>query len=309
MNNLSIIIPYYNGRDFIFNCIDSIIKSYDLSQKKIMFEVIVVVDSQEEYLDNKMDIASHYNNPSFLKVFVNEQNLGVAASRNKGLELSQYDFITYIDQDDLVNYNYFSIIENQLSNQYHCIICNGYWYFARNNSYFKLYFTKPNLDIETVLRQQFILWTQGLMIINKSKVQISNYFIDVSDKLKGCDDWAAYINMLLTYQDIRFNYIRNPIFIINRHTANFSNDKKQMYLCQIAVLNYFKEKVNPRLQRIINQIIDIRTFELKRYTDNLSRKTVLLTHTKIYITYLRNKWMYPHYPSHKLKKMWHALFS
>ncbi|MDR0232176.1 MAG: glycosyltransferase family 2 protein [Dysgonamonadaceae bacterium] len=308
MNNLSIIIPYYNGKGFIFNCIDSILKSYNLSQKKIVLEIIVIVDSPEEYIDNKMDIAAYYDNPVFLKVFVNERNVGVAASRNKGLELSQSNFITYIDQDDLVNYNYFSVIENQLSDQYHCLIYNGYRHYTNNNRYYKLYFIKPDLDVKAVLKQEFILWTPGLMIINKSKVQIPTYFIDVSDDLRGCDDWAAFVNMLLMYPDVRFNYIKTPIFVINKHAANFSNDLEQMLLCQIAVLNYFKGKIKPELQKIINRIIDVRTFEVKRYTDSLSRGTVLLKHTKIYFKYLCNKWIYLRYPSYKLKKTWYALF-
>lgn len=308
MNSISIIIPYYQGKDFIFNCIDSILNSYDLSQKKIIFEIIVIVDSPKEYLDNKVNIITYYSHQAFLKVFVNEKNLGVAASRNKGLELSQYDFITYIDQDDRVNYNYFSMIENRLSDQYHCIICNGYWHYVENDTYFKLYFTKPDLRLKTLIKQQFTIWTPGLIIINKKKVQISRFFIEVSDNLRGCDDWAAHINMVLKYPDIRFDYIKKPVFIINRHAGNFSNDIEQMYLCQIAVLEFFKKGVALKLQRIINQIIEVRTFELKRYTDNLSKKTVLLKHTGIYFKYLCNKCGYLRYPFYRLKKMWFVLF-
>ena len=161
MNNLSIVIPYYNGKNYIYNCIDSILNSYNQSRKKCLFEIVVVVDSPEEYLQNNVDIISYYDNPTFLKVYVNERNLGVAASRNKGLELSQYDFITYIDQDDQVNYNYFSIIENQLSDQYHCIIYNGYWHFLENDSYFKLFFTKPDLSFYALVTNHFALWTPG----------------------------------------------------------------------------------------------------------------------------------------------------
>jgi len=286
MNNLSIIIPYYNGKKYIYNCIDSILNSYNRSQKKCLLEIIVVVDSPEEYIENNVDIISYYANFTFLKVFVNEQNLGVAASRNKGLELSRYDFITYIDQDDQVNYNYFSVIENQLSDQYHCIIYNGYRRYLENNFYFKLFFTKPDLSFYAIVTNHFSLWTPGLMIINKKKVHISDYFLDVSEEFKGCDDWAAVLNLSLQYPNIQFKYIDKPLFILNRHSENFSNDAEQMYLCQIAILNYFKEKVNLKLQKTINQMIEIRTFKLKQYTNNLSRKTVLLKHTKIYLKYL-----------------------
>jgi glycosyltransferase involved in cell wall biosynthesis len=306
-NNLSIIIPYYKGEKFIYKCINSILNSYNQSRKKLLFEVIVVIDSPEEYLENNLDLKFLFSEID-LKILINKKNSGVAYSRNRGLSESKHNFVTFIDQDDCINYNYFDTISNYLNDDVHCIIYNGYFHYISNDNYSKLYFIKPDLSIEAVLKQHYVLWTPGLMIVNKKKVQISNFFIDVSDNLRGCDDWAGFINMLLMYPDIRFSYISNPIYIINKHAANFSHDVEQMYLCQIAVLNYFKRKMNLKQQRVINQLIDIRTFELKRYTDKLSRKAILLKHTIIYFKYLCNKWIYLRYPSYKLKKTWYALF-
>ena len=107
------------------------------------------------------------------------------------------------------------------------------------------------------------------MIINKNRVHISDYFIDVSEEFKGCDDWAAVLNFSLMYPDIRFKYICKPLFIINRHSENFSNDTIQMLSSHIAVLRYFKEKLSHNMQIVIDQLIRIKEFQIKRESEQL----------------------------------------
>jgi hypothetical protein len=48
MLGLSIIITYYKGYDYIFNCIDSLLMSYQKSDKSLIFEIILVLDSIDD---------------------------------------------------------------------------------------------------------------------------------------------------------------------------------------------------------------------------------------------------------------------
>jgi glycosyltransferase involved in cell wall biosynthesis len=308
MKELSIVIPYYKGSNFIFNCIDSLLESYALSQKKILFEIIVIIDSPDEYIDNHIDILSHYNCPDFINIIVNKRNMGVALSRNKGLAASRYNYVTFIDQDDQVMSGYFNILSDFLNNNCHCVIMNGYWHI-QNGLYKKLYHIKPDLTFDAVLRKTFCVWTPGLMILNKEKIQIEPFFFNVSEKYTGCDDWIAILNMLLKYPQIKFHYIKIPVFIINRHAINFSNDQKQMLLCQIEGLKYFRKLVVAKKQKMIDRLIKIREFQLTKIIKPLSKIEILQKYKKVYMQYLLNKWGYLKYPLYKTRKTWDEIIN
>ncbi len=307
MNNLSIIIPYYKGENYIFNCIDSIFESYNLSQKKISFEIIIVIDSPEEYRDNNVDILSHYEKSVPIQIIINEKNTGVAASRNKGCEASRYNLITFIDQDDQVCKNYFSVIENNLDDIHSCFIYNGFWHFMSKNRYEKLYHIKPDISFNSLAKQHFNLWTPGLMITDKTKIK--KQFIDVSENYKGCDDFAANLDMALNYESICFKYIKTPIFIINRHDHNFSNNIAAMCQCDIETFNYFESKTKNKKQKtIIRNMIEIKQFLLDRIENNLQLLQILKNYKRIYLKYLCNKWGYLSFPEYKLKKILYLYF-
>jgi len=302
MKGLSIVIPYYKGSRFIFNCIDSLLDSYNLSQKEILFEIIIIVDSPDEYKESNIDINSYYGNPDLITIIINDRNMGVAVSRNKGLAASKYNYVTFIDQDDQVMHCYFSKLSNSL-NKYHCIMINGYWHYKQRKLYRKLYYIKPDLTIKAIICKTFSFWTPGLLILNKEKVKIDTFFIDVSDKYKGCDDWAAMLNMALKYSPINFLYIKTPLFIINRHEENFSNNEEQMVLCQIAGFKYFRKLVGKKNKKIIDRVIKINEFRFLKRFRSLSKIEILRNYKRVYLLYLFNKWGYIKYPVYKIRKI------
>ncbi|MCD7972280.1 MAG: glycosyltransferase [Candidatus Azobacteroides sp.] len=281
---------------------NSIIDSYNRSQKKITYELIIIIDSPEEYLSNDRKIDTLYPNMPNLRISINEKNSGVAYSRNKGLDISQYDFVTFIDQDDQVNYNYFRELESLAGDPYHFILFNGYRYHADKNTYRKIYYIKPDITFTSLIKQHFVLWTPGLMIINKKKIEVKDLFIDVSPEFRGCDDWFAILNITRSYPEIKFLYVNKPLFIINRHEENFSNDIKHMFDGQIAILKYFQPLVDSTMQKRIKKLIEIRNFELKKRTNLLTKKDIFRSRKKIYFSYLFNKWIYRGYPLLKLRR-------
>lgn len=88
---ISVIIPYYNNIKFIFASINSV-----LNQTYKNLEIILIYDDV-----NKTDlnlIKKKFKNK--IKYIVNDQNLGPAQSRNKGLKASKGYYIAYLDADD-----------------------------------------------------------------------------------------------------------------------------------------------------------------------------------------------------------------
>ena len=90
MKKVSIIIPNYNGEEYIGRCIESVL-SQDYPEK----EVIVVDDGST---DKSVDIAK---NADCVKVH-SVKHLGVNAARKLGLQKSNGDYIMFVDADDFL---------------------------------------------------------------------------------------------------------------------------------------------------------------------------------------------------------------
>jgi len=91
----SIVIPVYNSKDFIRNCLDSI-----LAQPFHDFEVVIIDDGSTDGTDKILD--DYAKNNDKLKVY-HFENAGVSASRQRGVSASNGDYVLFVDSDDSVN--------------------------------------------------------------------------------------------------------------------------------------------------------------------------------------------------------------
>lgn len=100
MKKISIIIPVYNamtsGGGYITRAVDSVLGQKDFSIDDI--EILLINDgSKDNSLEVLRDIAE--KNPSVVKL-INQQNMGVANTRNKAIKLATGEYTTFLDQDD-----------------------------------------------------------------------------------------------------------------------------------------------------------------------------------------------------------------
>ncbi len=87
---VSVIIPTYNRGRMLAEAIDSV-----LAQTFTDFQLIVVDDGST---DNTTDILSAYQDEI---VCIRQENSGVSAARNRGINSASGDFIAFLDSDDL----------------------------------------------------------------------------------------------------------------------------------------------------------------------------------------------------------------
>src|SRR6516225_815324 len=93
MNPLvSILIPAYNAEKWIADTIQSA-----LTQTWSRKEIIVVDDGSS---DTTVEVAQRFSSKEL--TVVTKQNQGAAATRNHALQLSQGDYIQWLDADDLL---------------------------------------------------------------------------------------------------------------------------------------------------------------------------------------------------------------
>lgn len=97
---VSIIIPAYNVEQYIDQCIQSII---DQDYKD--FECIIIDDGST---DNTYAKGISWSIKDNRIIIIHQKNSGVSIARNKGIENSKGEYITFVDSDDFVNKSYLS---------------------------------------------------------------------------------------------------------------------------------------------------------------------------------------------------------
>jgi glycosyltransferase involved in cell wall biosynthesis len=92
---LSIIIPYYNGEQWVGKCLDSLLKQ-DLQADE--YEIIVVDDGSTHSIETLMKYVNDYPHIHYL----HQENQKHAAARNYGLTIARGDYVFFCDCDDFV---------------------------------------------------------------------------------------------------------------------------------------------------------------------------------------------------------------
>ena len=114
MNNneplISVIVPVYNGQDYLENCIRSI-----EDQIYAKLEIIIVNDGSTDATGAVCDrIKRDYDNLQVLTL----EGKGVSVARNVGVDAAKGDFITFVDADD-------RLCPETLNTLYDCMIDTG----------------------------------------------------------------------------------------------------------------------------------------------------------------------------------------
>ena len=106
---LSIIVPVYNVEQYLEQCLHSITKQITDS-----VEIIIINDGSP---DNSASIIDNYKK-SFADqiVSVTQENQGLSASRNNGIELAKGDYIWFVDSDDWLTDDAISRVLDEIKN-------------------------------------------------------------------------------------------------------------------------------------------------------------------------------------------------
>ena len=78
MEKICVIVPIYNCEKYLKKCIDSI-----LNQTFVNYKLILINDGST---DNSLSICQSYNDERIM--LINQENKGVSAARNYGIEIA-----------------------------------------------------------------------------------------------------------------------------------------------------------------------------------------------------------------------------
>lgn len=98
MVKVSVIVPVYNTAKYIQKCIKSLLR-----QTLEDIEIICINDGST---DNSLEILKEIEKNSNKIKIISQENKMQGAARNRGLEIAQGEFITFVDSDDWVEKHY-----------------------------------------------------------------------------------------------------------------------------------------------------------------------------------------------------------
>ncbi|MCI5606734.1 MAG: glycosyltransferase [Treponema sp.] len=113
---ISIIVPVYNVEKYLKRCIDSI-----LAQTFTDFECILIDDGSP---DNCPAICDEYAKADKRIKVIHQENKGVSAARNAGLDTAKGEWIGFVDSDDWIEPNMYEQMLGSVNKNVDVIICS-----------------------------------------------------------------------------------------------------------------------------------------------------------------------------------------
>ena len=112
---VSVVVPIYNCEKYIEKCIKSI-----LNQSFTNLEVILIDDGST---DKSGEICDYFAKQDNRVCVVHRENKGVALTRKEGIDISNGEFITFIDSDDYIDKDFIKNLYNEQELSRADIVC------------------------------------------------------------------------------------------------------------------------------------------------------------------------------------------
>ena len=137
MPEISVIMPVYNGAQWLSEAIDSV-----LQQSFNDFELICVNDSST---DNSEEILIGYSKKDKRVKYFTKQNEGSGAALNYGIKKSSGQYLCFIDQDDKYAPNYLEAMFKIIT-QTNCNVCECNAFFWENDKLTKIPYAEAKVS-------------------------------------------------------------------------------------------------------------------------------------------------------------------
>jgi len=119
MPKLSIIVPVYKVEPYLPKCIDSI-----LAQTFTDFELILIDDGSP---DGCPRICDEYAAKDERIVVIHQENAGVSAARNAGLDAANGEYIGFVDSDDWIEPEMYEVmVASAIENDSDLVFCSWF---------------------------------------------------------------------------------------------------------------------------------------------------------------------------------------
>ena len=251
MISVSVVLPVYNSSSYIVRCLESMI-----SQSFNGFELILVNDGSTDDSGRICDsyAAKHDN----IRV-IHQENQGVSAARQIGLDSADGEYVIFVDPDDWVEPKMLEdMLQKASQEEADVVICD----FMVNSSAKAMRYEKqsPNsLETEAILRQLLMGELHG-STCNKlyCKATLKKLKISFPKSINYCEDLWFNCELLLQ-PDVRVAYLPKAYY----HYDFYSNPAGLSRKFSIRSVNDYVSFTNFIFDSLDKSAFEKEFFELK----------------------------------------------
>lgn len=248
--HVSVIIPAYNGEDYLRQCLDSV-----FAQTLKGLQVICVNDGST---DCTAQILDEYQVKHPDMVIVTQENGGLSAARNAGMALASGEYIDFLDCDDMLKTNALEqLYERARQDQLDMLFFDGETVYASEElrralpNYEKLYQTKIQLEKRIIPGEELFV----KLVDGKSYRASACMYLLRTDFVKSqgitfipgiyYEDNVFTLQCLLTAQRAGVEAV--PYYLRSLRDGSIVTVRKNYrhvrsyYICQIAIQNFIFE--------------------------------------------------------------------
>jgi len=243
--SFSIIIPTYNRADLIKITLDSV-----LAQNYPYYEIIVVDNCST---DNTAEVLQPLVDAGEIRFIRHEQNLGRSQSRNTGFENARYDWVMFLDSDDLMAEGALSFLASKARDYPQAGIIGGSYLQIDENG------KQINCAIKEGLLEGMVN-APYLSLINNYYLPMGSYIVhhDVinaggkfESNLEPCEDFDFCLRIA---RESKLAYFKTPVAKFRLHGGNTAADL--FYVTAIKVAHkHLTETINDTLVKNKSLII------------------------------------------------------
>lgn len=199
---ISIIVPVYKAEAFLNKCVDSILAS---TYRNI--EVILVDDGSP---DNSPAICDEYARIDERVKVIHKENGGVSSARNAGLNIAKGEYIGFVDSDDWIDKDLFSVLYRMIIDTSSDLSVTNYKIV---DSYFKI-------------SNEYCYDMGKVLVLDSAKAMLSLFDCSLFDGSPCARLYKKTTLSNLTFnQEITFceDMVFNAEFLLNSSSASYSN--------------------------------------------------------------------------------------
>ena len=217
---ISVVIPCYNQGHYLGEAISSA-----LDQSYANLEVIVVDDGST---DHTAEVAGNYSRV----VCVRQENQGLAAARNRGIEASQGEYVVFLDADDRLAAGAIAVGAGTLDSRPDCAFVSGHYSLIDAEG-----MTIPHRASACAEGDHYRALLRGNYIGMHATVM---YRRSVLESVKGfdtsrraCEDYDIYLRIARSFP---VHCHHQVVAEYRQHSANMSSDYALMMRSSLSVL-------------------------------------------------------------------------
>jgi len=240
MSKVSVIIPTFNHGHFVRQAIESV-----LEQMNADYEILVIDDGSR---DNTAERLKDLIDQSKIRYYY-QNNRGLSAARNKGIELAQGDFLKFLDSDDRLSPWQLALQVHDLVKNDSQISISGFSWFYPDGAEIMKFVRLENDPLASFVESNKA--PVHAFLVKKRDVEKGGYF---DESLTACEDYDLWLRLILNGAKISIvNYVGCRYRFL---MTSMSEDTEKMFKNKSKVVERLNAALLQNLTLLTEPVID-----------------------------------------------------